>query len=184
MFAWDSLTGALDELDAVRAQLREARGQSRASRQYDLVERSEVGQPATRVVATVIEIARGWAVVHWLHDQQEIWLCRSQSLLLTTLCAPNGPYQLVLVSAQEQLGPPAESQFDPGLTERQREIVRAVGLGLSNKEIGVRVGLSASRVKNSLTQIFVVLDVRDRTQLALIARDLDLGPDPLPEAVA
>jgi DNA-binding NarL/FixJ family response regulator len=56
------------------------------------------------------------------------------------------------------------------LTERQCEIVGWVGQGLSNKEIGRRLGISPTTVKTHLQNIFERIGVRGRQQLGVQAR--------------
>lgn len=60
------------------------------------------------------------------------------------------------------------------LTERQIEVLRQIGKGLSNKEIGRELGLSEKTVKAHVTAIFKALNVVNRTQAASAARMADL----------
>ena len=62
------------------------------------------------------------------------------------------------------------------LSPREREIVALLGTGASNKEIADRVCLAEGTVKNHVTNILTKLDVRDRTQAALRARQLGITP--------
>lgn len=62
------------------------------------------------------------------------------------------------------------------LTEREREILALVAQGASNRQIGERLYLREGTVKNHVSSILGKLHVRDRTQAALKARDLGLGP--------
>jgi DNA-binding NarL/FixJ family response regulator len=58
------------------------------------------------------------------------------------------------------------------LTERQRDVAMLVAEGLSNKEIASGLFLSPATVKSHLAAVMCRLDVRTRTQLAiLIHRD-------------
>lgn len=57
-----------------------------------------------------------------------------------------------------------------GLTSRESEIVEAVILGLSNKEIGDRCGIAEQTVKDHLKHVFLKVGVHQRT--ALLARVL------------
>jgi DNA-binding NarL/FixJ family response regulator len=55
------------------------------------------------------------------------------------------------------------------LTEREREIVALVALGLSNQDIAGRLYLSPLTVKTHVNRAMSKLDVRDRAQLVVIA---------------
>ncbi len=58
----------------------------------------------------------------------------------------------------------------PQLSARETEVLRLVALGLANKQIGRRLGISERTVKAHLTSVFQRLDVSDRTQAALWAQ--------------
>lgn len=76
-----------------------------------------------------------------------------------------------------RLAPPARPP-DAGLaepfSEREKEIVRLLAAGLSNREIGDRLCLAEGTVKNYVTSILGKLGARDRTQAALRAREMGL----------
>jgi DNA-binding NarL/FixJ family response regulator len=55
------------------------------------------------------------------------------------------------------------------LTDREREIVALVALGLSNQDIAARLYLSPLTVKTHVNRAMAKLDVRDRAQLVVIA---------------
>jgi two-component system nitrate/nitrite response regulator NarL len=55
------------------------------------------------------------------------------------------------------------------LTERERQIMRLVSEGLSNKQIGRRLNITDGTIKVHLHHIFQKLDVRNRTALAALA---------------
>ena len=67
----------------------------------------------------------------------------------------------------------ARLRGDETLTPRQVEILRLVAGGLSNREIGEDLGISARTVDRHLTAIFAVLDVDRRS--AAVARATALG---------
>ena len=62
---------------------------------------------------------------------------------------------------------------DP-LSARELEVLRALCEGLSNKEIGSKLGLTEGTVKNHMTQVLSKLGALDRTQAALRAHALGL----------
>jgi DNA-binding NarL/FixJ family response regulator len=60
------------------------------------------------------------------------------------------------------------------LSTREREVLRCLAEGLSNKEIGQRLSIAEGTVKNHMSQVLGKLGVLDRTQAALRARELGL----------
>ncbi len=64
------------------------------------------------------------------------------------------------------------------LSQREQAILFLMAKGLTNPEIGDRLSLAEGTVKNYMTTILQKLDVRDRTQAALRARELGLLEDP------
>jgi DNA-binding NarL/FixJ family response regulator len=58
------------------------------------------------------------------------------------------------------------------LTERQTEILRLVAEGLSNKEVALRLELQEKTVKHHMTGVLSKLHVRNRTEAALMMREL------------
>jgi DNA-binding NarL/FixJ family response regulator len=55
------------------------------------------------------------------------------------------------------------------LTSREREVLELVAKGMSNREIGKELHLSAGTVKNHVSTILRRLGISDRTQAAVIA---------------
>ena len=60
------------------------------------------------------------------------------------------------------------------LTEREREILRYLARGSSNREIGEALYITEGTVKNHVSNILNKLALRDRTQAALWAREHSL----------
>ena len=60
------------------------------------------------------------------------------------------------------------------LTSRQREILKLLSAGWSNREIAVQLGLKTGTVKNHVASILSKLDVSDRIQAAVRAVELGL----------
>ncbi len=68
------------------------------------------------------------------------------------------------------------------LTERERDVLRLLTLGMSNKEIGSQLVLTEQTVKGYVSAILGKLHVSDRTQAALLAvRYGVVGLDELPD---
>jgi DNA-binding NarL/FixJ family response regulator len=61
------------------------------------------------------------------------------------------------------------------LTEREREILRYLARGSSNREIGEALFITEGTVKNHVSNILNKLALRDRTQAALWAREHSLA---------
>jgi len=60
------------------------------------------------------------------------------------------------------------------LTEREREVLSLVGLGLTNDEIGQRLFLSPLTAKTHVSRIMAKLLARDRVQLVVVAYETGL----------
>jgi two-component system nitrate/nitrite response regulator NarL len=71
---------------------------------------------------------------------------------------------------------PRTSPFDE-LTEREREVLELVAQGLSNQEVGDRLGLAEKTIKHYMTNILGKLQVRSRVEAALlVAREGQPNP--------
>ncbi|NUT93347.1 MAG: response regulator transcription factor [Saccharothrix sp.] len=100
--------------------------------------------------AGVAEILRALRTVH-----------RGDALL-----SPEVTRRVVAEFAARRSGP--RERFDE-LTAREREVVAAVVRGLSNEEVAAELFLSRATVKTYLSRLFDKLEVRDRTQLVVLA---------------
>lgn len=70
-------------------------------------------------------------------------------------------------------GPPAERRPD-GLTARETDVLRLLGSGLSNRELGKRLAISESTAANHVRSILLKTGCANRTQAARYAVDHDL----------
>lgn len=95
---------------------------------------------------------------------------RGESFLQSTV---TGRVVAAFARLMEEGGVRADALVLP-LSPREREILAQLGTGASNKEIADRLNLAEGTVKNHVTNILSKLDVRDRTQAALRARQLGL----------
>lgn len=59
-----------------------------------------------------------------------------------------------------------------GLTPRQKEVLRLLADGLSNKAIARELGMAEATVRVHVTSILRVMEVHNRTEAAIMARDL------------
>jgi DNA-binding NarL/FixJ family response regulator len=73
---------------------------------------------------------------------------------------------------------PVDAAEDPrlgSLTDREREILVAIGHGWSNGEIAARLVLSESTVKTHVGRVLAKIGARDRIQAVIFAYDLGLA---------
>jgi DNA-binding NarL/FixJ family response regulator len=70
---------------------------------------------------------------------------------------------------------PAPPPAFPQLTEREREVLDLVAQGRANPAIAARLGLSQKTVRNHVSNILTKLQVADRAQAIVQARDAGLG---------
>jgi len=64
------------------------------------------------------------------------------------------------------------------LTAREREVLRMIAAGASNKEIASALFLSDGTVRNHISHILTRLNLRDRTQAALVANTFSSWLEP------
>jgi len=85
---------------------------------------------------------------------------------------PSIARRLVQFFSKPHLEP--DSAF-PELTEREREILDLIARGENNAEIAQRLVLSPHTVRNHISNIFSKLQVADRAEAIIRARDAGLG---------
>ena len=61
------------------------------------------------------------------------------------------------------------------LSARERQVLELVGNGMSNQEIGLKLGLAEKTIKHYMTNILTKLQVRSRVEAALLAARVGLG---------
>lgn len=74
--------------------------------------------------------------------------------------------------------PPVAATLPPGydqLSEREREVLAMIGAGRSNTEIAAELVISMATVKTHVRHVFAKLDLRDRAQAVVVARDAGLS---------
>ena len=65
----------------------------------------------------------------------------------------------------------------PELTEREEEVLSLVAQGKSNQEISRQLFVSLKTVRNHVSNILIKLQVADRAQAVIRARDAGMGRD-------
>jgi DNA-binding NarL/FixJ family response regulator len=138
-------------------------------------------QPAVRVLALttfdddedVFAALRAGAVGYLLKDVTSARLV--EALVAAeqgeTVLHPSVAAKVVARLAQwPQDAPPTEHP----LSDREVDVVRLLAGGRSNREIAGALFLAEGTVKNLVTSVLSKLEVRDRTQAALRARDLGI----------
>jgi two-component system, NarL family, nitrate/nitrite response regulator NarL len=68
-----------------------------------------------------------------------------------------------------EMSRPRESDPLAELSSRERQVLELVGEGLSNQEIGLKLGLAEKTIKHYMTNILTKLQVRSRVEAALLA---------------
>ena len=75
-----------------------------------------------------------------------------------------------VVSRRQQ----ANAQLAEPLSRREQEVLRLIAEGLSNRKIANRLSLAEGTIKNYVSSMLGKLNVEDRTQAALLSRELGL----------
>ena len=96
------------------------------------------------------------------------------------MLAPAVTRRLIAAFVDRLGGPGVAPERLAGLTHREREVVALVAAGLSNQEIGVRLGMSPATAKTHVNRAMTKLDARDRAQLVVFAYQSGLAGLPPP----
>ncbi|MBL7255426.1 response regulator [Paractinoplanes lichenicola] len=144
--------------------------------------------PATQVIALttfdddadVFAALRAGALGYLLKDVSSERLveavraaARGESVLQPSVAAKVVARFAQLPDAEAE--PPPQPLVVP-LSDREREVLRLLAEGRSNREIAAALFLAEGTVKNHVTNVLGKLGVRDRTQAALRAARLGLIP--------
>ena len=124
---------------------------------------------------TVIAAMRAGARGYLLKDVGQEELVRAVKAVNRgeAIFSPAIAERLILYFAA--LKPVAADLAFPELTEREREILHLIAQGHSNSEIAERLLLRTKTVQNHVSNIFSKLQVADRAQAIVRARDAGLG---------
>jgi DNA-binding NarL/FixJ family response regulator len=101
------------------------------------------------------------AILHKIHAGQGYVPPSLGAVILKGLSSPPVP-------PQEEVSPLDD------LTSREQQILGLIAAGRSNKEIGLKLGLTEKTVKYYVSNILLKLQVRNRVEAALLAQRLQL----------
>ncbi|MEU9374309.1 response regulator transcription factor [Streptomyces sp. NPDC048255] len=126
----------------------------------------------------VFEAIRSGASGFLVKDTEPAELLRAVRAVVEgdALLSPGVTRRLIAEFAARSRPPAAEGAgTDLGrLTEREREVMALVGLGLSNEEIARRLVVSPLTAKTHVSRTMVKLGARDRAQLVVLAYESGL----------
>jgi DNA-binding NarL/FixJ family response regulator len=77
-----------------------------------------------------------------------------------------------------QPGPRRKARELTGITDREREVLRLVGLGMSNAEIATTLYITVGTAKTHVARLLAKLGARDRVQLVITAYEAGLVSAP------
>jgi two-component system NarL family response regulator len=86
--------------------------------------------------------------------------------LLTAIRTVNRGQQYIPPNVAAKL---VQRMTGPELSDRELEVLQLIGQGMSNQEISTALNISESTVKTHVNRILSKLDVKDRTQAAILA---------------
>jgi DNA-binding NarL/FixJ family response regulator len=72
---------------------------------------------------------------------------------------------------------PLDNEAFARFSRRERDLLRLIAAGASNKEIAMRLGILEVTVKSYLTRLFARLQVKNRSQAAVLASQMKLPPE-------
>ena len=120
--------------------------------------------------ASVVGAVRAGAIGYLLKDTQADELIRSIN------AAANGQVQLSPQAAARLVREVRAPESPESLTERETDVLRLLAQGKANKEIARELIIGENTVKTHVSSILLKLGVQSRTQAALYARQIGLGP--------
>ncbi len=98
-----------------------------------------------------------------------VWLDRSVGgSVIGGLLNPNSRWK-VSGDSEIALTDSRDSEKITTLTEREREVIRLVGMGLKTRQIGERLFISDITVHHHLTSIYSKLELKDKVELLIYA---------------
>jgi DNA-binding NarL/FixJ family response regulator len=113
--------------------------------------------------ASVIGAIRAGAIGYLLKDT------KAEELICAIKAAVAGQVQLSPKAAERLLSETLTTQHTEPLTERERDVLGLLVLGIANKEIALKLNIGEKTVKTHVSNILSKLGVSSRTQAVLYA---------------
>jgi two-component system, NarL family, response regulator LiaR len=120
--------------------------------------------------ASVVGAVRAGAIGYLLKDTQ------AEELTRAIKAAANGQVQLSPQAAARLVREVRAPESPETPTERETDVLRLLAQGKANKEIAAALFIGENTVKTHVSSVLVKLGVQSRTQAALYARQIGLGP--------
>ncbi len=124
---------------------------------------------------SVVDAIRAGAIGYLLKDTE------AEDLILAIKAAAAGQVQLSPKAAARLVREVRAPETPEALTQRETEILKLVGKGLSNKEIASALNIGEKTVRTHVSNVLAKLKVNSRTQAALHAIQLGLVEAPKAE---
>ncbi|MFD7257730.1 response regulator [Streptomyces sp. NPDC059874] len=123
----------------------------------------------------VFEAVRSGASGFLVKDTEPAELLRAVRAVVEgdALLSPGVTRRLIAEFAARSKEPAAAAELER-LTDREREVMALVGMGLSNEEIARRLVVSPLTAKTHVSRTMVKLGARDRAQLVVLAYESGL----------
>ncbi|WP_328764746.1 MULTISPECIES: response regulator transcription factor [unclassified Streptomyces] len=123
----------------------------------------------------VFEAIRSGASGFLVKDTEPEELLRAVRAVVAgdALLSPGVTRRLIGEFAARSKAPEAAAELER-LTEREREVMALVGMGLSNEEIARRLVVSPLTAKTHVSRAMIKLGARDRAQLVVLAYESGL----------
>lgn len=116
----------------------------------------------------VVQALRAGASGYLLKDASPDELVNAlHSVYFGQLSLPHELAQKVILASASGM---ADPEADP-LTAREWDVLECIELGLSNKQIAAQLSISTTTVRTHVSNLLRKLELENRTQLALYARD-------------
>jgi DNA-binding NarL/FixJ family response regulator len=127
---------------------------------------------------TVFEAVRAGARGYLLKGAQRAELVRAVRAVASgeAIFGPGVARRLMVYFARP--APRVDPDAFPELTDREREVLELIAQGRSNADITATLGLSPKTVRNHVSNVFAKLQVRDRAEAIVRARDAGMGGRP------